>query len=263
MTMKKTHFKLLHIATSLVIINLLFGCAGRAKLVNTIYFNERSDSLKALIVNNYEPVIQPGDRLKITITALDPLSVAPYQKNMSEKNVGIVEGYEVENDGKISIPQLGKINVAGLKRSAAADTIANRISKFVDEPTVNVQFLNFKVTIMGEVNQPSVQTIADGKTNILEAIGLAGEITQFGRKDNIMVIREVNGKREFGTINLLSMNIFNSPYYNLHQNDIIYVEPVRSKSYYNDQALMRNLSVITSVLSVISTIFILIINITK
>ena len=158
---------------------------------------------------------------------------------------------------------MGKLSVGGLRRSQIVDTVTRIISKFVNNPVVSVQFINFRVTVMGEVNRPTVLNIVEGRVNLLEVIGLTGDITPFGRRDNIMVIREKNGKREFGQINLLSMNSFNSPYFNMQQNDIVYVEPTKAKAISNDQALLRNLSVITSVLSVISTVFVLVLNITK
>ena len=239
------------------------ACNAKSKLINTIYFNERKDSALATIVNNYEPIVQPGDRLLITVSALDPASTAPYNRTNVNNGIGGSEGYLVETDGSIKFQQLGKLKVSGLRRSQIVDTVTKIISKFVTDPVVSVQFINFRVTVMGEVSRPTVLNIVEGKVNLLEVIGLTGDITPFGRRDNIMVIREKNGKREFGQINLLSMNSFNSPYFNLQQNDIVYVEPNKAKAISNDQALLRNLSVITSVLSVISTVFVLVLNITK
>lgn len=246
-----------------IIICCTLACNAKSKLINTIYFNERKDSALATIVNNYEPIVQPGDRLLITVSALDPASTAPYNRTNVNNGIGGSEGYLVETDGSIKFQQLGKLKVSGLRRSQIVDTVTKIISKFVTDPVVSVQFINFRVTVMGEVSRPTVLNIVEGKVNLLEVIGLTGDITPFGRRDNIMVIREKNGKREFGQINLLSMNSFNSPYFNLQQNDIVYVEPNKAKAISNDQALLRNLSVITSVLSVISTVFVLVLNITK
>ena len=261
--MKKKFYFIFKNWVYFLIICITIACNSKAKLINTIYFNERKDSALALIINNYEPVVQPGDRLLITVSALDPASIAPYNRINVNNGIGGSEGYLVEVDGTIKFQQLGKLSVGGLRRSQIVDTVTRIISKFVNNPVVSVQFINFRVTVMGEVNRPTVLNIVEGRVNLLEVIGLTGDITPFGRRDNIMVIREKNGKREFGQINLLSMNSFNSPYFNMQQNDIVYVEPTKAKAISNDQALLRNLSVITSVLSVISTVFVLVLNITK
>ena len=150
----------------------------------------------------------------------------------------------------------------GLTRKQLIEILTNELLKFVNDPIVTIQFMNFKVTVLGEVLSPGTKSIADGKVNIVEAISLAGDLTTFSNRNKILVIREVDGKREFGEVNMLSRNIFNSPYYYLHQNDIVYVEPT-SKKLENDQSFVRNLSITTTIISVISTLIFLIINITK
>ncbi len=239
------------------------GCQSKAKLSNTVYFNQRKDSLLATIVKAYEPTIEPGDRLVITVTALDPQSVTPYNLNASNGlgNTGL--GYLVEKDGNVRLPQLGKIMVKGYKLQQLVDTLTRRITLFVNDPVITVQFINFKITVIGEVNKPGVINISEGKVNMSEILGLAGDLTPYARRENIMIIREKDGIREFGTLNLLSINVFSSPYYNLQQNDIIYIEPTKAKATSSDQTLVRNLSIITSILSVISTVFFLVLNIAK
>lgn len=252
----------LHCFIGVVLVSLFsVGCQSRARLSNTVYFNQHKDSLLAIIAKKYEPTIQPGDRIIISISALDPASVAAFNLNIVATNA--VSGYIVEADGTIKLPQLGKLAVRGFTRVRLVDTLAVLVSKFVSDPTIDVQFVNYKITVLGEVNRPGIINFPDGKVTIADAIGSSGDLTPYARKDNILVIREQEGRREFGEVNILSINAFNSPYFNLQQNDIVYIEPTKSKSLNSDQSLIRNLSVITSILSVISTVFFLVINLTK
>ena len=238
------------------------GCTSRAKLTNTTYFNQKKDSLLAMDAHFFEPTIQPGDKLTILVSALDPISVAPYNVGVSGSNIG-GSTYIVEADGTIKFPQFGILNIKGYKRTQLIDTLTNKIEKFVSNPLVSVQFINYKVTVLGEVNRPGVLTFPEGKGTLIEALGSSGDLTSYAKRENILVIREKNDKREFGYVNLLSINVFNSPYYTLQQNDIVYVEPTKAKATSTDQTLLRNLSIITTILSVISTVFFLVINITK
>lgn len=262
-------FDLLFIVKSFLVFLfycLAIGCHPKGKLRTEIYFNQHKDSLLALIVEKSEPTIQPGDKLDISVYALDPLSVAAFNiksLDQSGSGSGSSTGYLVDNDGTIGFPQLGRVLVKGYKQKQLVDTLTNKLSKFVNDPMVLVHFMNFKITIIGEVNSPKVLIFPEGKANLIEAIGMSGDLSVFARRDNIQVIREKDGRREFGEVDLLKINSFNSPYYNLQQNDIIYVQPNKSKSSNTDQTLFRSLSIITSVMSVISTIFVLVINITK
>lgn len=260
--MKQRLFSTKRLLIFILITLFAVGCTSRAKLTNTTYFNQKSDSLLAMDARFFEPTIQPGDKLKINVTALDPISVAPYNVGVSGSNIG-ESNYLVEIDGTIKFPQFGNLNVNGYKRTQLVDTLTNRIAKFVNNPIVNVQFVNYKITVLGEVNRPGVLNFPEGKGTLIEALGSSGDLTPYARRENILVIREKNDKREFGYVNLLSINVFNSPYYNLQQNDIVYVEPTKAKATSTDQTLLRNLSIITTILSVISTIFFLVINITK
>ena len=254
--MKKDSFFILIIISIFVLFNLN-SCKPHNKLSSIIYFNQIKDSLLSTEIQKVEPIIQVGDRLAIVVNAFNPESAIPYNLN-NNSNVG----YVVENDGTIQLPQLGKKKVNGLTRKQLIEILTNELLKFVNDPIVTIQFMNFKVTVLGEVLSPGTKSIADGKVNIVEAISLAGDLTTFSNRNKILVIREVDGKREFGEVNMLSRNIFNSPYYYLHQNDIVYVEPT-SKKLENDQSFVRNLSITTTIISVISTLIFLIINITK
>ncbi len=175
----------------------------------------------------------------------------------------VATGYLVDDDGTIDFPQLGKLAVAGKKRRDVKDTLVSRLTRFVNDPVVAVQFLNFKITVLGEVNKPGTFSIPEGRVSLIEAIGLAGDLTLTSRRDNITVIREKNGERAFGTVNLLTKDVFASPYFVLQQNDVVYVELTAAKAASTDATTVRNIAIGTSLLSVVSTFVVLIINIAR
>jgi len=266
------------IAMFLYMSFLLQACNTQKRLGTLVYFNQQGDSGLARIIQNYEPAIQPGDRLSVAVDALDPASAAPYNLGsgilspVSASSVPTTasgsgnSGYIVEADGTIHFPQLGIIHVAGMQRKQLIDMLTQKLVKFVNDPIVTVQFLNFKITVLGEVTKPGTLTIPDGKVTLIEAIGLAGDLPVTARRDNILVIREQNGQREFGRINILSKSVFSSPYFVLKQNDVVYVELTKDKVTATDlssSVLRSNISLAATALTVISTIVILIVNFRK
>ena len=271
--MKSTVFLYSCLVIFILLTVLLQACNSAKNVSSIVYFNEPGDTALAKIIQNAEPVIKPGDRLGIVVNATDPSSAAPYNLGSSFSAVSSAgaagssvsgsgnNGYLVEADGTIQFPQFGKLQVAGLQRKQLIDMLTKKLLKLVNDPIVTIQFLNFKITVLGEVGKPGPVAIPDGKVNIIDAIGLAGDLPLTARRDNIMVIRENNGQREFGYVNLLSKNIFSSPYYILKQNDVVYVELTKAKVAANNQttnAVRNNISLITTVLSVVSTVIVLI-----
>jgi len=262
-----------HVMALAYIIIVLQSCNTGKKVASMVYFNE-GDTTLAKTIHNYEPLIQPGDRLSIVINALDAASAAPYNlgSSFTTSTSGLSTasgaagqangGYLVEADGTIHFPQLGKMQVAGMQRKQLVDTLTQRLVKYLTDPIVTVQFLNFKITVLGEVLRPGTLSIPDGKVNLVEAIGLAGDLPITARRDNILVIRENNGQREFGHVNMLSKNVFSSPYYILKQNDVIYVELTKEKVEATDLStsmLRNNISLVTAALSVITTVVVLVV----
>lgn len=236
----------------------LFSCKPSSKIDKLIYF-KGGDSTRATIVNQAEPIILPGDRLSISVSStVVAASAQPY--NIA---TATTSGYLVESDGNIAFPQLGRMHVQGMTRRQLTDSLTNVLGKYLVDPIVTIQFLNFKVTMLGEVAHPGTLTIPEGKATLVEAIGLAGDLTTVARRDNVMVIREKDGKREFGMINMLSKDAFSSPYYVLQQGDVVYVEPAKEKLSSSDQTFVRTLAIVTSVLSAFSTIVFLVVQITK
>jgi polysaccharide export outer membrane protein len=168
---------------------------------------------------------------------------------------GPQKGYLVGPDGSIDFPAVGKISIAGLSIEQAKGVLAKKLSDYINEPVVEVRIINYKVNMMGEVNRVGPVLAPNHKINILEAISAAGDIPLTGRKDNVLIIRERNGKQEFGRVNLNSRTVFTSPYYYLQQNDIVYVEPNRIKRQETNEFLRFYLPTIATVLTSILSVY--------
>ncbi len=209
---------------------LLSSCAKR----NLVYFSDmqQASEQSSPIKNYIAPRIQPDDILSITVSSLSAESnvlfnsvLLPASGNTAGVAEKINEGYLVDKNGFINFPVIGKIALAGLTKEEATDKMTDLIKANVKNPIVNVRFVNFKITVIGEVTNPATFQVATEKINVLEALGLAGDMTTFGRRENVLVIREKSGVRSTTRLNLNSKEVLNSPYYYLQQNDIVYVEP--------------------------------------
>lgn len=240
-----------------------------------VYF--QGDSLRYSaqeITQKYIPVIQPNDILSIVVGSLNaeanevfntPNSFQTASTNYSTTGGGArVQplGYLVDSDGSIEMPLVGRVKIGGLRTIDAADTIRTRLTNYLKEPSVIVRNLNFKVSVLGEVARPSVYVIPDEKITLPEVLSLAGDLTIFGKRENVMIIREENGKREYARIDLTTREVLNSPYYYIHKNDIIYVEPIKTRINATDRNVQL-VPIITSIVAAVSTLGILIFNFTK
>jgi polysaccharide export outer membrane protein len=246
----------------------LVSCSSQ-KQASYNYIENVNDTLTKDAVKNPEPIIQENDLLSIHVLSLstkpeisDALYNPPAISGISGSSGGgnsPDRGYLVDVDGNIMFPRLGIIHAEGLTKKQLADTITSKITD-LENPTVIVRFLNYRISVLGEVGHPGNFVIPYEKVTIFEAISLAGDIPVTGKKNNVKVLREVNGNREIGTIDLTSKNVFESPYYNLQQNDVVMVEVKKIKASQLDQAVeMRR---ITFALSLISS-FALLYNIFK
>ncbi|WP_026897156.1 polysaccharide biosynthesis/export family protein [Daejeonella oryzae] len=215
---------------------------------NLVYFSE-GDSPKDNRINlgNAEIKIQSNDLLKISVSSLSVESNSMFNTAANQS------GYRVDNNGSINFPMVGTIKLDGMTLEQAQAKISTDLEKYVKNPIVNVDFLNFKITVIGEVNKPSSFTIADERVNLLEALGLAGDLTAYGKRENILIIRETAGERTMTRINLNNKDVVNSPYFYLKQNDIVYVEPDPAKALSVSRS-NRTIPIITASISVISVI---------
>jgi polysaccharide biosynthesis/export protein len=208
---------------------------------NSVYFNNIGDTTIQSSTPYIEPVIQKGDLLGITVTSPNPeaslIFNAPNQAGPSiAASSGGGSGYLVNNEGIIQYPFLGNIKAAGLKKSQLQEAISSQLvsRKLLIDPIVSIRFLSFKVTIMGEVAHPSVIPVANEKINIMEALGMAGDLTPFANMNNVLLVREEEGVKTTHRLNLATPALLNSPYYYLKSNDIVYVEPTKEKGKLNN-----------------------------
>ncbi len=210
----------------------------------------------------YDARIQPKDLLSITINATDPQAAAPFnltvqtaintaQTNVSTTTQPSLQQYLVSNEGEIDFPVIGTVKVGGLTKKEAENLIREKLKPYLKEnPIVTVRMSNYKISVIGEVNRPGTFTISNEKVNIFEALAMAGDMTVYGMRTNVKLVRENNdGKREIFALNLNDENIIHSVYYQLQQNDIVYVTPNKTKA--------KNASISTSTtiwLTVIGTL---------
>jgi polysaccharide export outer membrane protein len=259
--------KLFYSACFISIYFLLASCHTQKHTVDK-YIENMSDTISKGAVKNFEAVIQKSDLLFIHVYSLstkpelsDVLYNPPALAGLSSSSSsgtggagGASLGYLVDMEGNIKFPRLGLIRAEGLTQRQLEDTITSKITD-LDGPTVIVRFLNYRITVLGEVGHQGTFSVPSDKVTIFEALGLAGDIPVTGKKDNVRIIREINGDREIGTIDLTSKSVFESPYYNLQQNDVVIVEPKKQKVQQVDQSIV--LQRITFALGLITSIALL------
>jgi polysaccharide biosynthesis/export protein len=244
---------------------LFFSCVSQK---NVAYFQTNSPSAdveSSVISNNYTALIQPSDILSIDISSLSEESNAMLNPHLAMQAAHMTQqaslpnsppaaiGYLVDNDGQVTIPLIGKVQLGGLTTFAASDKVTKRLDSVLVQPTVNVRILNFKIAILGEVVKPAVYTIPNEKVSIPEAIAMAGDLTIFARRENILLVREMDGKRNYIRLDMTRRDIFNSPYYYLHPNDILYIEPGKGRITSSDRAVQLG-PILLSGLALIATI---------
>lgn len=228
-----------------------------------IYFNDLKDTTSGSLQQAqiaFENPIQKNDQLWITVGGSNPLDLVPLNSangmvtgGISSTISGAAFGFLVEADGKIKIPYVGKVQAEGLTRLQLEDTLTKLFTDYTKNPVVNVRFLNYNFSVMGEVNLHGRFNMVNERTTILEAISIAGDMTDLARRDNVLVIREVNGVRHLARLNLLSKDLFKSPYYYLKTNDVVYVEPVKAK-FINRTGIPQYLGIVAVGLSLLITI---------
>jgi len=203
------------------------------------YFYNTPDSSFVENVESLEPILQSNDLLSITVSSINPEAAEMFNKgNISEAqtttaigNIANISGYLVDQDGYIRFPVLGKLMAAGKTKKALREEITFILEdrKLLLDPIVDVRYLNYKVSVLGEVQNPSVLSVPTEKISIFEALGLAGDITIYGKKDNVVLLRDEGGSKKLTRLDLTTSEILSSPYYYLKSNDVIYVEAGRRK----------------------------------
>ena len=283
--MKKCLYLNLFIIQAILIT--LTSCVSQKEITYFQKAPNQSDTMT--VAQAYIPKIQPGDILSINVGSLNPLASSffnpystmplPTDNSQPSGNTGgapqglgsgstgsglgssptlaqsSAPGYLVDPAGTIEYPLLGTIKVAGLTTTETKDLIKNKLKLYLKEPSVYVRLLNYKISVMGEVLRPSVYVIPNETVTLPEALSMAGDLTIFGNRHNVLVIRDDNGKKEFGRIDLTTRELYSSPFYYLHANDVVYVEPGKGRIAQSDRAY-QVFPLIVSVLSFITIILV-------
>lgn len=257
--------KIKYVAYLVVCVAVFFTACTSTKKI--IYLQDVVPLKQQEIEQKYEVIIHSDDLLAIMVNSRDPELALPFNMPMITYQLGSastgqqrVLGYLVDTNGNIDFPILGQIHAEGLTRMQLTELIKNRLIEgdLIKDPIVTVQFLNFKISVMGEVGRPGSFTISGDRITLLEALSMAGDLTIYGRRDRVGVIRENDGKRTILFHDLRSAEIFNSPCYYLQQNDIVYVEPNKAKSGQSSINQNNSIGVWVSVISLLTTIAVLI-----
>ncbi|WP_347375000.1 polysaccharide biosynthesis/export family protein [Aequorivita sp. Q41] len=210
--------------------------------------------------------IQPNDLISIVVSAYDLSAVRPFnlisetRPNTDFSGISSSttqqQAYLTAEDGTIDFPVLGRIKVAGLTRSGLSELLVNRISEYVKDPIVTIRVVNFKVSILGEVARPGTYNVEGERLTIPEALGLAGDMTIFGRRDNVLVIRDNGNGKQYKYLDFRDSSVLNSDFYYLQQNDVIYVEP--NNAQIQSSSFNRNTSIYISIASLLLSVLVIV-----
>ncbi len=225
---------------------LLTSCKTKDKVSELNYMQNIDQIATDFSIKNSVSTIQKGDQIVILVTAKDMNVVKPFNQNYSSGETSQyslpsgnnpIQGqdrasgpsYIVDSEGEIDFPVLGKLNTNGKTLVEFKNELRERLSDYIINPTVNMKITNYKITVLGEVNKPGQYTIPDGQTTLLNVLGLAGDLTMYGKRNDILVVRNENGNIIKERVNLMSTDFINSPFYHLKQNDVIYVSGNETK----------------------------------
>lgn len=237
--MKRILIQMLFAVTMAV---MLSSCGSSRKRVVYIQGAEETGTFKNETA--YALTIRPDDKLSIIVNCKEPDLAAPFNMQLTQRafthgtgsylgtNSGSPQIFNVDHDGCIQYPTIGKLKVLGMTRSQLQDYLANYLvsNGYIQDPIVVVEFTSAKYSVLGEVTRPGQFTMSSDRVTVFDAIALAGDLTVFGERDKVRIIRENEGKQQVATLNLLDPEIIKSPYYYLQQNDVLYVEPNKSKA---------------------------------
>jgi polysaccharide export outer membrane protein len=219
-----------------------------------VYFKNLPDTVIAPVQGNFEPVIHKNDVLQIIVSSMNPEDAVvfntPSVASTGAAGGSPATGYLVSEQGFIEYPVLGQVKAAGLTKDQLTTYLREELNnrKLMKDPVVSVRFLNYRVTVLGEVSRPGVVNITNERMSIMEALGMAGDINIYGKKDNVLLIREIDGQKVIKRLNLNDDDILSSPYYYLQSNDVVYVEPNKSRVA-NASGNRQTISIILSSIS--------------
>jgi len=226
------------------------SCASRKEVV---YFQDTGNFETQINVNDFVSKFKIDDLISIHVSSLNPEASAPFNLYRGANTSGIQEpvDYLVDQAGEIDFPAIGKLKVIGLSPDELRGLLRDRLSEYLKDPIINIRLRNFTVTILGEVNQPGTYPVNGEQITVLEALGMAGDLTIRGVRQNVLVIRDFNGTKVYHRLDLTSKNIVKSPVYYLSQNDVVYVEP--NQSGISSSSLDNRATIAVSIASVLIT----------
>ena len=243
----------------MIAVTMLSSCVSRQELV---YFQDEpvTQDSENNINSNFEIRFKSDDLLTIDVSALEPDAARPFNLPAVSYNTSVINAngnlkmqtYLIDSEGNIEFPVLGTLNIGGLSRSEANKMLKETLSEYIKDPIVNIRLANFTITVLGEVNKPGTFTIQDERISLTEALGLAGDLTIYGKRENVFLIREVDGQKRYAQFDLTSINVVNSPSYYLTQNDVIYVEPNQARMRQSN--VTQNNNLIIAAVSTLATI---------
>jgi polysaccharide export outer membrane protein len=241
-----------------LLLSILLGATSCVSKKEMVYFQDVEGMQLKETLLNFEPKIQAGDVLSINVSAQEAEASASFNlyETASPTNPKPLT-HLVNSAGEINFPVLGTIQVKGFTTKELTEELTKKISEYIVKPIVNIRLTNFKITVMGEVKAPGTYPVPNERITIIEALGLAGDLNIQGKRNTVMLIREQEGERTFTNIDLTNKKLFNSPYYYLAQNDVLYVEPNKTKI--NSSAVGTNTSVIISSVSILITLLALLV----
>ncbi|MBA3901693.1 MAG: polysaccharide biosynthesis/export family protein [Bacteroidetes bacterium] len=226
---------------------LMTSCVSQKEVTYFQAKDPKKDLEQIVALEKFVAKIQPGDILGVMVNSLSPeanLMFNPYSAIQTRQLPMIstvamppATGFLVDEAGTISLPLAGKLSIGGMSTKEANDFITQKLEQFLVQPTVNVRILNYKISVLGEVNRPAVYTIANEKVTLPEALCMAGDLTIFGKRNNVLIIRDVAGKKEFARVDMTQRDVFTSPYYYLMPNDVVYVEPQKGRLTATDRTV--------------------------
>ena len=245
------------------VLFLFFSCASKQ---NVVYYQNIDGMNISQSNTSYEVKIQPDDILLIIVSAEDPEIAIPFNLTTvavsSSGRPDIATGqlttqtYLVDKNGYIEFPVLGKVLVGGLTRTEVLQSLKDKIGVYIKKPIINLRITNFKVSLQGEVNVPGTYTVASERLTLIEALSMAKDLTIYGKRNSILVIRESNGVKSFNRVDITKADFITSPFYYLAQNDVVYVEP--NSTRVNSSVVGPNTSVIISAISILVSLSVLI-----
>ncbi|MDG4949862.1 polysaccharide biosynthesis/export family protein [Weeksellaceae bacterium KMM 9724] len=241
----------------IILLLLLISLVSSCRTQKDIWYFQNIDQVINETAEIYEdPKIQTGDALSIVVSTFNPKLAEPFNLGGGVNNTRSISedspaAYVVSSDGNIEMPMLGSIQAAGKTRQELAILLEEKIKTYVNDPIVNVRYINFRVSMLGEFNRPGVVESKSEKLSIMEAIAKSGDMSLYAIRDSVMIIRTTDGIREHKFVNLLDANLINSEYYYLRQNDILYAMPTKSKAIeFNSRPIRDGLTVLGFVLTI-------------